>query len=81
MCLLIYSDSFMRTAGRVPAGQPRPPTCCHEGGSGSENTLALTAQQAALAGRDTHSSSSGGPPGEAGDKPENLTQQPESYGF
>lgn len=82
MCLLIYSDSFMRTAGRVPAGQPRPPTCCHEGGSGSENTVALTAQQAAaLAGRDTHSPSSGGPPGVARDKPENPTQQLESYGF
>lgn len=50
--------------------------------SASENTVALTAQQvAALAGRDTHSASSGDPPGEAGDKPENPTQQPESYGF
>lgn len=48
VCLLIYSDSFMRTAGRVPAGQPRPPTCCHTGDSGSENTAALTAQQAVV---------------------------------
>lgn len=81
VCLLIYSDSFMRTAGRVPAGQPRPPTCCHTGDSGSENTAALTAQQAvALADRDTHSFSSRGRPGGVGDEPEDPTQQLEGYG-
>lgn len=71
VCLLIYSDSFMRTAGWVPAGQPRPPTCCLSGSSGSENTVALTAQQAvvALAGRDTHSSSIEASLGELGMSP------------